>query len=136
MSNSTNGKFKPGDKVRIVKCSGEDVWYKNSIGELYTIDTNTTTLHERKYWYIVERPNHTIFVDDIELELVVQEPITTIDAVNLLQSLLTSYSDAQIVLSETEMFVNALDKTFICENVEVLEEVCKAVSYLTRQELD
>jgi len=127
-------KFKVGDKVRIVKCSGEDAWYKNNIGELYTIDTNTTTLHDRKYWYIVEKPNHTIFVNDIELELAVQEPITTIDAVNLLQSLLTSYSDAQIVLSETEMFVNALDKTFICENVEVLEEVCRAVNYLCRQE--
>lgn len=129
-------KFKTGDKVRIVKCSGEDAWYKNNIGELYTIDTNTTTLHDRKYWYIVEKPNHTIFVNDIELELAVQEPITTIDAVIHLQSLLASYSDAQIVLSETEMFVNALDKTFLCENVEVLEEVCKAVSYLTRQELD
>lgn len=65
-----------------------------------------------------------------------KEPITTIDAVTHLQSLLSSYSDAQIVLSETEMFVNALGKTFLCENAEVLEEVCKAVSYLTRQELD
>lgn len=129
-------KFKAGDKVRIVKCSGEDAWYKNNIGELYTIDTNTTTLHDRKYWYIVEKPNHTIFVNDIELELAVQEPITTIDAVTHLQSLLASYSDAQIVLSETEMFVKALGKTFLCENAEVLEEVCKAVSYLTRQELD
>lgn len=65
-----------------------------------------------------------------------KETITTIDAVTHLQSLLSSYSDAQIVLSETEMFVNALGKTFLCENAEVLEEVCKAVSYLTRQELD
>lgn len=65
-----------------------------------------------------------------------KEPITTIDAILHLQTLLDSYSDAQIVLSETEMFVNALGKTFVCENVEVLEEVCKAVSYLTRQELD
>ena len=128
-------KFKAGDKVRIVKCSGEDAWYKNNIGELYTIDTNNTTLHDRKYWYIVEKPNHTIFVNDIELELAVQEPITTIDAVTYLQSLLASYSDAQIVLSETEMFVKALGKTFVCENVEVLEEVCKAVCYLTRQEI-
>ena len=127
-------KFKAGDKVRIVKCSGEDAWYKNNIGELYTIDTNNTTLHDRKYWYIVEKPNHTIFVNDIELELAVQEPITTIDAVTYLQSLLASYSDAQIVLSETEMFVKALGKTFVCENEAVLEEVCKAVSYLSNQE--
>lgn len=127
-------KFKTGDKVRIVKCSGEDAWYKNNIGELYTIDTNTTTLHDRKYWYIVEKPNHTIFVNDIELELAVHEPITTIDAVIHLQSLLASYSDAQIVLSETEMFVKALGKTFVCENEAVLEEVCKAVSYLSNQE--
>jgi hypothetical protein len=37
-------KFKAGDKVRIVKCSGEDAWYKNNIGELgwtYCIDTET-----------------------------------------------------------------------------------------------
>lgn len=43
--------------------------------------------------------------------------------------------DAQNALSETEMFVNALGKTFLCENVEVLEEVCKVVIYLTRQEM-
>lgn len=127
-------KFKPGDKVRIVKCSASDAWYKNHIGELYTIDVNPATLHERKYWYIVERPNYPIFVNDIELELAAQEPITTIDAVIHLQSLLASYSNAQIVLSETEMFVKALGKTFVCENETVLEEVCKAVSYLGNQE--
>ena len=59
-----------------------------------------------------------------------KEYITTIDAVTHLQSLLSSYSDAQIVLSETEMFVNALGKTFLCENVEVLEEVCKGCKLL------
>lgn len=130
-------KFKTGDKVRIVKCYGTDAWYKNNIGELYTLDDNPTTLLDRKYWYIVERPNHTIFVDDIELELAVQKPITTIDAILHLQTLLDRYSDAQVVLSENKMFIKALGKTFLCENAEVLEEVvCKAVSYLTRQELD
>lgn len=129
-------KFKTGDKVRIVKCSDTDAWYKNNIGALYTIDDNPTTLHDRKYWYIVEKPNHTIFVNDIELELAVQEPITVADARLHFQSLLDCSGDAQIIITETEVFVKALGKTFVCENDAVLEEVCKAVSYLTRQELD
>jgi len=128
-------KFKPGDKVRIVKCSGEDAWYKNNIGELYTIDTNTTTLHERKYWYIVERPNHTIFVDDIELELVAQEPFTTVDAVLHLQAMLDFSGDAQIVVTETQIFVNAFDKCFLVDTPSNLDTIINAVGCLANQEL-
>jgi len=128
-------KFKTGDKVRIVKCSGEDAWYKNNIGELYTIDTNTTTLHERKYWYIVERPNHTIFVDDIELELVAQEPFTTVDAVLHLQAMLDFSGDAQIVVTETQIFVNAFDKCFLVDTPSNLDTIINAVGCLANQEL-
>jgi hypothetical protein len=67
-------------------------------------------------------------VEDMDKE------ITTTEARLHLQSLLEYPSNAQIVISETEMFVNALDKTFLCENDEVLEEVCRAVNYLCRQE--
>ena len=128
-------KFKSGDKVRIVKCSGEDAWYKNNIVELYTIDTNTTTLHERKYWYIVERPNHTIFVDDIELELVAQEPFTTVDAVLHLQAMLDFSGDAQIVVTETQIFVNAFDKCFLVDTPSNLDTIINAVGCLANQEL-
>ena len=59
----------------------------------------------------------------------------TQDAILYLQSLLDLAGDGvQIVIQENELFVKAFDKTFYCENVEVLEEVCKAASYLSRQE--
>ena len=127
-------KFKTGDKVRIVKASYDWYWYADFIGHLYTIKAQCTSGKDASY-YVDERAEHTVLEKDIELELAVQESITTtIDAVTHLQSLLASYSDAQIVLSETGMFVKALGKTFLCENDEVLEEVCKAVSYLSNQE--
>jgi hypothetical protein len=129
-------KFKTGDKVRIVKCCGEGAWYKNNIGELYTIDTNTPTLHDRKYWYIVEKPKHTIFVDDIELELAVQEPITTEDAILRLQCLVDLTGDGvEIIIRENDLFVKAFDKQFYCENADVLEEAAKAAAFLSRQEI-
>jgi hypothetical protein len=132
-------KFKAGDKVRIVKCSGEDAWYKNNIGELYTIDTNTTTLHDRKYWYIVEKPNHTIHASDIELvtegETMAKE-ITTTEAVLHLQSLVDlTGDDVEIIIRENEMFVKAFGKQFYCENTDVLEEAAKAAAFLSRQEI-
>jgi len=66
-----------------------------------------------------------------------EQTITTQQAILHLQSLVDlTGDDVGIIIRETEVFVNALGKTFLCENVEVLEEVCKAVSYLTRQELD
>lgn len=129
-------KFKAGDKVCIVKCSGEDYWYKNNIGELYTIDTKNTTLRDCKYWYIVEKPNHAIFVNDIELELAVQEPITTEDAILHLQSLVDlTGDDVEIIIRENDLFVKAFGKQFYCENADVLEEAAKAAAFLSRQEI-
>ena len=129
-------KFKAGDKVRIVKCSGEDHWYKNNIGEVYTIDTNNITLCDCKYWYIVEKPLCTIFVNDIELESAVQEPITTIDAILHLQSLVDlTGDDVEIIIRENDLFVKAFGKQFYCENADVLEEAAKAAAYLSRQEI-
>lgn len=135
-------KFKAGDRVRIVKCSGEDAWYRNNIGSVYTIGDNPTTLHTRAYWYITERPTQTIFVNDLALVdgtseqgVDMTKELTTVDAVLHLQSLVDlTGDDVQIIIQENELFVNAFDKTFYCENAEVLEEVCKAISYLSRQE--
>lgn len=61
--------------------------------------------------------------------------ITTNEAILHLQSLVDLTGDGvQIIIQENELFVKVFDKTFYCENAEVLEEVCKAVSYLSRQE--
>ena len=128
MSNSTNGKFKPGDKIRIVKASYDWYWYADCIGDLYTIKSQCISGKDASY-YTDERAKHTVLEKDIELELAAQNKFTTADARLHLQALLEYPSNAQIVISETEMFVNALDKTFLCENDEVLEEVCRAVNY-------
>lgn len=130
-------KFKTGDRVRIIR-GREDTWYNHHIGYEYTIAMNPT-LHERVYWYINEKPYHTIHASDIELvtegEQMTKE-ITTNEAVLHLQSLVDLTGDAvQIIIQENELFVKAFDKTFYCESAEVLEEVCKAASYLSRQEM-
>ena len=85
------------------------------------------------YW-IEEREESTISEGDIELELAAKDELTTADARFHLQSLLDYSGDAQIIITQSEVFVKAFDKTFVCENDEVLEEVCKAISYLSRQE--
>ena len=72
---------------------------------------------------------------DIELELATKDEITTADAILHLQSLVDLTGDGvEIIIQENELFVKVFNKTFYCENVEVLEEVCKAASYLSRQE--
>lgn len=61
--------------------------------------------------------------------------ITTADAILHLQSLVDLTGDGvEIIIQENELFVKVFNKTFYCENAEVLEGVCKAASYLSRQE--
>ena len=141
-------KFKAGDKVKIVKCSGEDAWYRHHIGYEYTIGDNPTTLVERKYWYIVEHPERTIFGNDIELVTIslekgielhmknTENTITTEDAILHLRGLLDYCVDSQIVIQVNSIMVNASDKTFIAETAESLEKICNAVNFLATQELD
>ena len=66
-----------------------------------------------------------------------EQTITAQQAILHLQSLVDlTGDDVEIIIRENELFVKAFGKQFYCENADVLEEVCKAVSYLTRQELD
>lgn len=126
-------KFKAGDKVRVIKASGEWYWYAARIGEVFTIlDTDGI-----KSYFVKERPGSTVKEDDIELVSFEAVPCSNIEeAVLSLQSLLPDYGSTEIVITNSEIFVKSLGhRTFLCENAEVLEEVCKAVSYLTRQEL-
>lgn len=59
----------------------------------------------------------------------------TVDAILHLQSLLDLTGDGvQIIIQENELSVNVFNKTFHCENAEVLDEVCKVACYLARQE--
>lgn len=131
-------KFKPGDKVRIIR-GREGAWYNHHIGYEYTIAMNPTTLYERVYWYVNEMPNHTIHASDIELvtegETMAKE-ITTTEAVLHLQSLVDlTGDDVEIIIRENEMFVKAFGKQFYCENTDVLEEAAKAAAFLSRQEI-
>ena len=131
-------KFKTGDRVRIIR-GREDAWYNHHIGYEYTIAMNPTTLHERVYRYINEKPNHTIHASDIELvtegETMTKE-ITTNEAILHLQSLVDLTGDGvEIVIRENECFVKAFDKQFYCENADVLEEAVKAAAFLSRQEI-
>jgi len=130
-------KFKTGDRVRIIR-GREDAWYNHHIGYEYTIAMNPTTPHERVYWYINEKPNHTIHASDIELvtegEQMTKE-ITTSEAILHLQSLVDLTGDGvEIIIRENECFVKAFDKVFYCENADVLEEAVKAAAFLSRQE--
>lgn len=125
-------KFKPGDKVRIVQASGDWYWYANRIGGTFTIDKYDGT--QVGSYFVQENPGGTVLEKDIELELEVKDNLTTLEAVLHLQSMLEYVGDTKIIITEQEMFVESLGKTFVCENVEVLEEVCKAVNYLSKQE--
>ena len=62
--------------------------------------------------------------------------ITTNEAILHLQSLVDLTGDGvEIIIRENECFVKAFDKTFYCENTDVLLEAVKAASYLSRQEV-
>ena len=127
-------KFLPGDKVRIVKASYDWYWYANKIGHKITIKSQYVEGKTPSYW-VEEFEEYTVAEADIELELAAKDEITTVDAVLHLQSLVDlTGDDVQIIIQENELFVKAFDKTFYCENAEVLEEVCKTISYLSRQE--
>ena len=131
-------KFKTGDRVRIIR-GREDTWYNHHIGYEYTIAMNPTTLHERVYWYINEKPNHTIHASDIELvtegETMTKE-ITTNETILHLQSLVDlTGDDVEIIIRENDLFVQVFDKHIYCENADVLEEAAKAAAFLSRQEI-
>ena len=62
--------------------------------------------------------------------------VTTSEAVLHLQSLVDLTGDGvEIIIRENECFVKAFDKTFYCENADVLLEAVKAASYLSRQDV-
>lgn len=127
-------KFKTGDKVRIVKASYDWYWYADCIGDLYTIKAQCISGKDASY-YVDERAEHTVSEKDIELELVAQEPFTTVDAVLHLQAMLDFSGDAQIVVTETQIFVNAFDKCFLVDTPLNLDTIINAVGCLANQEL-
>lgn len=90
------------------------------------------------FLYGINIDGYHYIVSEKGLELVnvtiCNKPTTTLEAVLHLQSMLEYIGDTKIVITEQELFVEAMGKTFVCENVEVLEEVCKAVNYLSQQE--
>lgn len=62
--------------------------------------------------------------------------ITTNEAILHLQSLVDLTGEGvEIIIRENECFVKAFDKTFYCENVDVLLEAVKSAVYLSRQEV-
>jgi len=62
--------------------------------------------------------------------------ITTNEAILHLQSLVDLTGDGvEIIIRENECFVKAFDKTFYCENADVLLEAVKSAAYLSRQEV-
>lgn len=133
-------KFKTGDRVRIIR-GREDTWYNHHIGYEYTIAMNPTTLHEPVYWYINEKPNHTIHVSDIELVTegeTMTKGITTNEAILQLQYLLDMCVDdsVSIIIKPSEMTVKTFYREYAVANAEELEKVCKAVSYLSGMEVE
>lgn len=97
-------------------------YHENNVDFLYGIEING------RHYILSEK--------GLELvnDTVCNNPATTLEAVLHLQSMLEYVGDTKIIITEQEMFVESLGKTFVCENVEVLEEVCKAVNYLSQQE--
>ena len=133
-------KFKTGDRVRIIR-GRDNVWYKHHIGYECTIGINPTTLHEREYWYLKEKPNYTVHASDIELVTEgeqMDKEITTDEAILQLQSLLDVCLDdsVSIIIKPTKMSVKAFGKEYAVANAEELEQVCKAVSYLSGMEIE
>jgi len=132
-------KFKTGDRVRIIR-GRDNVWYKHHLGYECTIGINPT-LHGRVCWYIKEKPNHTVHASDIELVTEgeqMDKEITTDEAILQLQSLLDVCLDdsVSIIIKPTEMSVKAFGKEYAVANAEELEQVCKAVSYLSGMEIE
>ena len=97
-------------------------YHENNVDFLYGIEING------RHYILSEKGLE--LVNDI----VCNKPATTLEDVLHLQSMLEYVGDTKIVITEQELFVEAMGKTFVCENVEVLEEVCKAVNYLSKQE--
>lgn len=132
-------KFKAGDKVKIISCSEEFFWYRNRIGDVYTISNQPDCSIGRQLWYIDEKPNATIYLKDIELVTEresMDKEITTEQAILHLQSLVDlTGDDVEIIIRENELFVKAFGKQFYCENADVLEEAAKAAAFLSRQEM-
>jgi hypothetical protein len=86
------------------------------------------------FLYGIEINGRHYILSEKGLDIACNNPATTLEAVLHLQSMLEYVGDTKIIITEQEMFVESLGKTFVCENVEVLEEVCKAVNYLSKQE--
>lgn len=55
-------KFKVGDKVKVLRCSGKDFWYNKSIGQVFTIASIIRNDVET-----LEKSGHYIEFSDIEI---------------------------------------------------------------------
>ena len=90
------------------------------------------------FLYGIDIDGYHYIVSEKGLELVnaaiCNKPTTTLEAVLHIQSMLEYVGDTKIIITEQEMFVESFGKTFVCENAEVLEKVCNAANYLSRQE--
>ena len=147
-------KFNIGDVIKVIDVAQSYTtyfeWAEQHNLNQYSLDSLpfkgeegiivTKGYHENNvdFLYGIEINGRHYILSEKGLELVnntvCNNPATTLEAVLHLQSMLEYVGDTKIIIAEQELFVEAMGKTFVCENVEVLEEVCKAVNYLSKQE--
>lgn len=147
-------KFNIGDVIKVIDVAQSYTtyfeWAEQHNLNQYSLDSLpfkgeegiivTKGYHENNvdFLYGIEINGRHYILSEKGLELVnntvCNNPATTLEAVLHLQSMLEYVGDTKIIIAEQELFVEAMGKTFVCENVEVLEEVCKAVNYLSQQE--
>lgn len=143
-------KFNIGDVIKVIDVAQSYTtyfeWAEQHNLSLYSLNSLplkgeegvivTKGYHENNvdFLYGIEINGRHYILSEKGLELACNNPATTLEAVLHLQSMLEYVGDTKIIITEQEMFVESLGKTFVCENAEVLEEVCKAVNCLSKQE--
>ena len=147
-------KFNIGDVIKVIDVAQSYTtyfeWAEQHNLNQYSLDSLpfkgeegiivTKGYHENNvdFLYGIEINGRHYILSEKGLELVnntvCNNPATTLEAVLHLQAMLEYTGGTKIIITEQEMFVESFGKTFVCENVEVLEEVCKAVNYLSKQE--
>lgn len=137
--------YKVGDTVKIVSSRHSFQWYNTKIGQEYKVSCVDTSFWD--YLLVnVDGVDKGVLLKDIVVvqkwEKEVPNPqtdnsMTTEDAILQLQSLLDMCLDesVSIIIKPTEMSVKTWCREYAVANAEELEQVCKAVSYLSGMEI-
>lgn len=131
--------YKVGDTVKIVSSRHSFQWYNTKINQEYKV----SCVNASSWDYLlvnVDGEDKGVLLKDIVLVQKGDKEVPnsqTEDAILQLQSLLDMCLDenVSIIIKPTEMSVKTWCREYAVANTEELEQVCKAVSYLSGMEI-